>query len=163
MELIEKLGIDWRLLLAQIVNFLVLFFVLTKFVFKPLIKFLDERSQKIDESLVNADKIQKNLEEAVREKEAIILASRHEAQDILVQAKQQAEELQQTLRAEAQTEVAKILENGRAELVRDRKEMNKELKEEVVELVAEATKRLLSTIVDERVDREYVNKILSKV
>src|SRR3989338_11410320 len=105
MELIEKLGIDWRLLLAQIVNFLILLFVLTKFAFRPLIKMLDGRAEKIQKSLENAQKIEKNLEEANKQKEAIILEARHGAQDIISQTKKESEDLRQKLGVETQNEI----------------------------------------------------------
>lgn len=160
MELISKLGIDWRLLIAQIVNFLVLFFVLTKFAFKPLIKMLDERSRRIEQSLEEAEKIKKMHEEASEGKEAIILEARASAQDIISQSKKQADELRQKLTTEAQEEVGKMLESGRESLVVMKEKMSQELQKEVGELVIEATRKVLVGTVDQKVDREYINRIL---
>lgn len=160
MELIEKLGIDWKLLIAQIVNFLILFFVLTKFAFKPLIKMLDERSRHIEQSLEEAEKIKTMHLEATAQKEAIILEARHSAKDIISESKKQAEEVQQKLTTEAQNEVAKMLESGRLSLAVMKEKMSQELQKEVGELVVEATRKVMLGIVDQKVNREYVNRIL---
>lgn len=160
MELIEKLGIDWRLLIAQIVNFLILLFVLTKFAFKPLIKLLDERRATIEKSLENADRINKNLEDAARQKEELILKARHGAKDILEEAKREAIKVRDELIRETRNEVSKFLESGRSQLERDKEQMRKELRAETAELVIEATKKVLRGTVDEKVNREYVNRIL---
>lgn len=160
MELINKLGIDWRLLIAQIINFLVLFFVLTKFAFKPLIKILDERSRRIEQSLDEAEKIKKMHEEVTTQKEAIILAARHSAQNIIIESKKQSEEVRQKLTVEAQDEVAKILEAGRVSLAAMKEKMSQELQKEVGDLVLAATRKVLAGTVDQKVDREYVNRTL---
>lgn len=160
MELIEKLGIDWRLLIAQIINFLVLFFVLTKFAFRPLIKMLDERSRRIEQSLEEAEKIKKMHLEATAQKEAIILEARHSAKDIISESKKQAEEVHQKLTTEAQNEVAKMLESGRLSLAAMKEKMSQELQKEVGDLVVEATRKVMLGTVDQKVDREYVNRIL---
>jgi len=64
MELFAKLGIDWRLLIAQLVNFVILFTALTFLLYKPLIAALDKRRAKIAESLANAEKIGDELKRA---------------------------------------------------------------------------------------------------
>lgn len=160
MELINKLGIDWRLLIAQIINFLVLFFVLTKFAFKPLIKMLDERSRHIEQSLEEAEKIKKMHLETTAQKEAIILKARHSAQDIISESRKQAEEAHQKLTTEAQNEVAKMLESGRLSLTAMKEKMIQEMQKEVGDLVVEATRKILINTVDQSVDREYINRIL---
>lgn len=55
MELLNALGIDWKILLAQFVNFAVLVFVLWKFAYKPIFKFLEDRKNKIEEGIKNAE------------------------------------------------------------------------------------------------------------
>ena len=63
-QLFEAFGIDWKLLLAQAVNFGVLFVALTYFLYKPVLKTLDERKQKVAKGVTDAEAAEKMLAEA---------------------------------------------------------------------------------------------------
>ena len=83
-ELFSKLGIDWRLLVAQLANFLILLFVLRRFAYKPLLKLLEERKQRIADGLANAQKAKSNLEEAEKERQEIISTAKKEHRKLSV-------------------------------------------------------------------------------
>lgn len=57
MELFNALGVDLKILFAQLVNFAILFFVLYKFAYKPLLKLIDDRKDMIEDGVLNAKKI----------------------------------------------------------------------------------------------------------
>jgi len=59
METLSSLGIDLKILLAQLVNFGILIFLLSKFLYKPVLKMLDQRKKKIAESIKKAEEIEK--------------------------------------------------------------------------------------------------------
>ena len=61
MEIIRNFGIQPVLLLAQIVNFLIILYLLQKFFYKPIVKLLEQRKKRIEESLKNADLIEEKL------------------------------------------------------------------------------------------------------
>jgi F-type H+-transporting ATPase subunit b len=101
----QALGLDIRLFLAQLVNFGLLVFLLNKFLYKPLIKMLDDRKRKIAEAAENNAKIETQLSELkvqeakvlkdakdkVSEERKVILSSvETERQKILVEAKESA-------------------------------------------------------------------------
>ena len=67
-ELITKLGIDWKFLIAQIVNFLVLLFVLYKFAYGPILAMLEKRQKKIEKGLKDAEAATKNSKKAKKSK-----------------------------------------------------------------------------------------------
>ena len=79
MELLGKLGIDWRLLIAQIINFLLLLVILYRLLYKPVIALLDQRSAKIEKSLQAAQQIEANLKQTESERAQKILAAKKEA------------------------------------------------------------------------------------
>ena len=72
MEFLKEFGIQPTLLIAQIVNFLIILFILKKFFYKPIIKLLDDRKKKIEESLKNAELIEERLKQT-EEKSAQII------------------------------------------------------------------------------------------
>lgn len=90
-ELLENLEIKWQLLLAQAVNFFILLFLLKKFLYKPMLKFLRERKEAIEEGLKKSELAEQKFQE-MREVQAKELAkTRKEAQKIIEQSKESAE------------------------------------------------------------------------
>jgi len=102
----ESLGLDIKLLVAQIINFGILFFVLKKLLYKPIIKILDDRKHAIEESLANSKKIAEELEkledkkaavieniqsQAKKDKEKLITLAQEEKRKIVDEAKKTAE------------------------------------------------------------------------
>jgi len=79
MELIKALGLDLKILLAQFVNFSIFAFVLYKFGFKPMLKFLDERKDKIEAGLKSSEAAKKKLEELNKKEIDIITKANKEA------------------------------------------------------------------------------------
>src|SRR3989344_5353626 len=115
-ELFSQLGIDWRLFLSQAANFLILLAVLRFFAYKPLLKLLKDRRQKIEEGLRKSDEADRRLGEvnqmakdrlkdADREALGILRETEEKAkkleEELLAQAKDKAEEAKRTMRAEA--------------------------------------------------------------
>lgn len=162
-ELLTKLGIDGRLLIAQIINFLVLLFILYKVLYKPVLKVLDERQKKIETSLKHAKQIEKNLFESQGEKEKILTEARNEAGKVIAESRETAEKLRNDLTNKAKEEVADILEQGKKQLESDKEVMFKELKNEVASMVTIATEKLLKERVNEAVDKNVIEKNLDNL
>ena len=79
MELITKLGIDWKLLIAQVINFFILLFVLHRFAYRPILKMLKKRTDTIDKSLSDVKQIEKNLAESNQKKDELLRTARQQA------------------------------------------------------------------------------------
>ena len=115
----EALGLDVKLLLAQVVNFLLLWFILSRFLYKPILKMLDDRKKKIKDGLDTAAKIEKKLED-IQEKEKEIIkaatsrAAIEEAQ-LIALAKTQSVQIIETAKNSAGRESQQALERIRAE------------------------------------------------
>ena len=90
-ELVNQLGIDWKLLLAQGVNFVILLFVLTKFVYKPLMKMVEARRQKIELGVKGGEKAEQIIKQAEQEKVGIIQEADVQAVAIISEAEQNAQ------------------------------------------------------------------------
>lgn len=151
MELLSKLGIDWRLLLAQLVNFLVLLAILYRFLYRPVIKLLTERSEKIAHGLAEAARIEEESAKARETRERMILAAREEAQAIARDAHARAEAVRAEAAEKARAETERIVAAGKALLQNEKSAMLSEARKELSELVITATERVLrETITEER-------------
>ncbi|KKU13639.1 MAG: ATP synthase subunit b [Parcubacteria group bacterium GW2011_GWC2_45_7] len=163
MELLNKLGVDWRLLLAQLFNFVILLALLYKFLYKPVLKLLQERSAKIEQSLKNADAVEVKLREASASYEKKVLEARGEAQKIIEQAKSEAEAARLELSRKAQEEAEKIVQNGHSRLTADKEKMLKEAAGELADLVASATEHVLGNVITPEINQKLIDEAVRKV
>ena len=90
-SVIETLGINGKLLLAQLINFGIVVFVMWRWVYKPLMKMMDERAKEIAGGLKNAKEAELQLSSASSEKEALLNAARAEAHAILEDGRAKSE------------------------------------------------------------------------
>ncbi|MDP2650049.1 MAG: F0F1 ATP synthase subunit B [bacterium] len=91
-EIAQVFGIDWKLLLIQIVNFGVLLFALWYFLYTPIINLIDERRKKIEEGVINAQRADERLEEIEGERGVILDKATNKAGEIVSTAKERAKE-----------------------------------------------------------------------
>src|SRR3989338_4739963 len=117
MEIIRNFGIQPVLLLAQIVNFLIILYLLQKFFYKPIVKLLEQRKKRIEESLKNADLIEEKLKKTQEQSVQIL--------------------------AEAQKQLEEILTQSQVQIEAQRKQMQKQLEKETLNLVVEVVRKVL--------------------
>src|SRR5579863_8587438 len=91
-QLFAAFGVDWRLLLIQAVNFAVLLSALTYFLYKPILRIIDDRQRTIAEGVSKAQAAQKKLEDAKTEGEGMVAQAAREAEGIASAARTRAEE-----------------------------------------------------------------------
>jgi len=160
-ELFTKLGIDWKLLIAQVVNFLVLLFVLYKFAYGPIVAMLEKRQKKIEQGLKDAESARKNLEKSEEKQKEILKKARADFKVIVEKAHTQAEKSKLEIAAEAKTQAKKILADAKAEIGREKKKTIGEIKSEIGGLVAMAAEKVIEEKVDSKKDREIIEKSIS--
>lgn len=162
MELLfEKLGIDWRLFIAQVVNFLVLFFVLRKFLYKPMVAMLERRRETIEKSLDDAKRAESASAEAAAQKEEILRQARLEAGKIVEESGKRAEAIREEKLLLTKQEVEKIIEQGKVQLGAEREAVMRGIKSEAAELVSSAVEKILSDVSGEKIDKALASKALS--
>ena len=163
MELLSNLGIDWRLIIAQLINFTVLMAVLYKFLYKPVLKLLHERTSRIEDGLKNAEVVEKKLREATALYDAKISEARAATQKMLEATRKESEALKAELTASAQNEAAKIIEAGRVRLAVEKEKIMHEAEHELSDLVAQATSHVLGQAVTPEIDRRLIDEAVKKV
>ncbi|MFA6285350.1 MAG: F0F1 ATP synthase subunit B [Parcubacteria group bacterium] len=159
-ELFSKLGIDWKLLIAQIVNFLVLLFVLWKFAYGPVLAMLEKRQKKIEKGLADADEAHKKLEESEEKQKEILKKARTEAKDIVEKAREQAEKSKSEIALEAKLQSEKIIAGAKSEIEQEKQKTISEIKSEIGSLVVAATEKIVGEKMDGKKDRELIEKSL---
>jgi F-type H+-transporting ATPase subunit b len=163
MELIQSLGIDYKILIAQLINFAVLVFVLYKFGYKPMLAFLDERKNKIEEGVVNAEKAQAKLEEISEKEKQIVKDAKKEALELINDAKNQADEKRKDLLSKAKKEISVIVADEKDEIRKEKQEIVNDVKKEISSLVIVALEKVLDEKIDKNRDKEIIKKIVTNI
>lgn len=147
-ELISKLGIDWKLLLANGLTFFLVLWILRKFAYRPIMEVLDRRQQTVGEGLAAAKKSQDELAAITKQKEEVMKAAKTEALAIVQTAQQQGEAVRQKVVEEAQAEATATITRAKAQLERQKLEMVSAAKTELADLVVAATGKVLEESLD---------------
>jgi len=162
-ELINTFHLDWKLMIAQIINFCIVFFVLYKFAIKPLSKNMDQRNSEINKSVANAKSIEEKLLRVESEKEQKILVAKKEAQKIIEQAREQGEAQGQQSVEDAKKEVEKVIADAKDQINALKEKTSKEIKAEASELVATALTKILKENLDKKIDQKIIEESLKEI
>lgn len=157
-----QLGINGPFLLAQIVNFIILFLLLRRFLFPPLLKMLDQRKQRIAEGLAAADVARKEAETERARLMAQIDAERAEAQQRVAAASAQAERVKADILADARREAEAIKTKAVEEAEAEKQRILAEAQKQIAELTVMATERVVRHGLDEKVQRQLIADFLSE-
>ncbi len=141
--LISTFHIDWKLMVAQIINFVIVFIALYFLAAKPLKKLIQERTEEITTGLLSGKENQTLLENTKKEYEAVLLKARNEAHQFLQETKAEANAKKAEMLEGAKSEVALMIENGKKTLEAEKVKMVNEAKNEVASLVIAATEKVL--------------------
>lgn len=160
--LLAKLGIDWKLLLAQLVNFLIVFFVLKKFAYKPILSILDKRTAKIEKGLEDAKEAGKRLEEITEKEKAVLAQAKKEAQQIIKASEEQAKANAISIVLEARNQNEKLTLSAKKQIEQEKERMILEIKKEISDLVIEATEKIIEQKLDREKDAELIKRSLEK-
>ena len=137
-------GISTPFILAQIINFSVVAFILWRFAFKPVMATLDERQKKIASGLQYAEEMKAKLEAAQQSSEAQLKEAQVKARDILADAQKAAKTFAEKQQQEAVERSAALLAKAQEAIELEKKKMLAEVRTEIARLVVATTQRVLS-------------------
>ncbi len=139
----EKLGINFGLLIAQLVNVILIVWLLTMLLYKPVLNMLNERTRRIQESLKDAEQVKEQLARANQDYDAKLAQARQEAAGILAQAQDRAKVQEQEIVTQARQEADRIRAEARKLAEQEREQLLGDLKNQMAELVTATASRVL--------------------
>ncbi len=142
-SIISTFHIDWKIIIAQMINFGAVFLVLYFFALKPLKRTMDERSNKIAQGLEDAKANSLTLEKSKKDYEDTLVKARAEAQKLFDENKKEALAKKESMINEAKAEVATILENGKKTLEAEKVKMINDAKNELASLAVLAAEKIM--------------------
>ncbi len=155
-ELISTFHIDIKLIIAQLVNFAIVLFVLYKFAYGPILKMMTERTEKIEKGIKDAESAGAKLTEIVEKEKAVLVEARKQAQEIVASAEAVAVKNREELIVAAKEQSEKILADAEKKIEMEKNKMMQEVKGQIAELVVAATGKLISEKIDGEKDEELI-------
>lgn len=155
--------IDWLTVTAQIVNFLILVWLLKRFLYRPVIDAMARREERIAARLEEAQQREREAEARSRDYGEKATALEQARDDKLAEAREEAQREQRRLLDEARREIDKQREKWREELRREQDDFHKALQRELAESVVVVSRRALSSLADAALERQIVTAFLHRL
>jgi F-type H+-transporting ATPase subunit b len=162
-QFFEAFGVDLFKLGFQVLNFLLLLYLLNRFLFKPVMARIDERQGRIRRGLEDAEKAARDREQAQAEREAAIVEARKEAEAMIARATKIAEDSRNEIVAEARSEAEKVVTRAREEIVAEKEKAMAEIRGQVADLALLAAGKLVRRQMDGETQRRLVEEFLAEV
>jgi F-type H+-transporting ATPase subunit b len=159
----EAFSVDVWKLAFQVINFLILLYLLNRFLFKPVLARLDERSAKIAKGLEDAEVAARDRELARAEREAAVAEARKEANEMIARANKIAEDTRNEILTSARAEAEKVSTRAREEIVAEKDKAMAEIRGQVAELALAAAGKLVRRQMDDPTQRRLVEEFLAEV
>ncbi len=159
----DQLGISGGLLVSQIVNFLLLMVVLRMVLYKPVLRMLDQRHERIAQSMKDAERANAAAQEAEMEKSKILDVARREAQEIRSQATRDAEKIAQEVRSRAEQEATDTRIRAQEEAQRQLDAVLSDANKQIADLAILATEQVLGRELENKKDQgRFVAEFLAQ-
>lgn len=154
------LGINIPVLIAQLVNFLILFVVLAIVAYPRITKMLDRRATTIKESMEQAELVKQQTLQAEERVKAQLEEARRDGQKIFAQAEQVGERLKEEARAAARKEAEAIMARAQNEIKMERDQAIDELRKEVVDVAILAAEKVVQQSLDKAAHRHLIDEVI---
>jgi F-type H+-transporting ATPase subunit b len=158
----EGIGINLPLLIAFVVNFVILFALLSVVLYKPVLKMLEERQAKIRESMEQAEKIRQETAHSEEEIKAHLEKARKAGQAVITQATQIGERLKEEAKDGARQEAESLIAKARTEIKLERDKSIEDLRAEFADIAILAAEKVIKETVDKKKHRKLIDEVLKE-
>lgn len=161
LEILSKVGFDWQVALANFVNFVIIFFILRKFAFAPIMKIIKDRQDKINLGLENAQKAETELMTAEQVGKEKILQAKIEANSIIGEAQKKGDDIISLSKDEANILKNTIIKDGEKIVAQKKEALKEEVRLETANLIVDGLEKVLKNNFTKEQQEVYLKKILS--
>ena len=162
-EFITHFGIDWRLFLAQVVNFFLLLFLLKKFAYKPILVMLAKRRREIEKGFELRAEAEETLKNADKLRAATLQQARIDSLAMVNEAEQAGRKRQEEIVAEAAKKSEQIVHDAKRIISQEKAIMGEEVYATAHELVRQGIVKVLGKMPSEERDRELIRSALAEL
>ncbi len=159
-KILTDFGIQPVYLAAQAVNFIIVLLILNKFLYKPIIKILQERKETITTSLLNAEKIEHRLQDSEQQSEQKLTEASTHAHMIIKNASNTADKIIAEAHEKAKADIESIMEKGKKNISIEREVMKDELRKELADLIVVGIERVAGKVLNESDQKNILAKTI---
>lgn len=158
-QFIETFHIDWKLMIAQVLNFGLVFLALYLLAIKPVKNLIANRTTEIEQGLEDAKKHAELLEKSEAEYMEIIAQAKNEAHHLWKQSKTEAESMRAQMIEQTQKDIDSMLEKGKKNLEAEKVRIFDEARKEIADLVILSTEKILNSKVDTHLNEKIIKEL----
>jgi len=158
---VDKLGLNLPGLIVQFINFGILLLILWRFVLPPVQRMLEERRQRIQESLEAAERVRAQATETERMLETERARGRQEAQQIIGQAQEIARRIREEADVQAKADAEALIVRARSEIQLERDSAIADLRREFADITVTAAEKVINQSLDRQAHRRLIDDVLS--
>lgn len=152
------------LIVWTLVAFLIVFFILKKFAWKPIIKGLNDRETSIADAIATAEKVKLEMAQLKNDNEALLASAREERSAMLKEAKEIKDKIVNDAKNEAKAQAAKIIADAQASITQQKMAAIVDLKNQVGNLVIEVSEKVLRKELSNKAEQEdYIRELANDV
>jgi len=163
MEILEDFGVEPILLLAQVVNFVILLYILKRFLYKPILKVLEERKKRIETSVKQSEEMQKRFDEITKKQTEILDKTKAESEQIIEGAKNEAKILADQIQLNATNAGNERIKRTQQTLEIEKQKMINEAKREIVDVVTSITEKIVQKNLTKQDKERLVRQALTEI
>jgi F-type H+-transporting ATPase subunit b len=161
-EGLSELGINGASLLAQLVNFGILLVLLYLIAYKPILRIIDQRSEKVKESLAQTEDVKLQAEQAEQEIKGKLEQVSKQSQEVIDRAAKTGEEIRQRAMEEAKEEAKALVTRARVEIKRESDEVIEQLRREYADLTVLAAEKIIDKSLDKNAHKDLIDKVMDE-
>lgn len=158
----DAVGINWPGLLTQLISFLILFLLLKKFLYRPVIKMLEDRAEKIKTSLEVADKVKQEAEQTTAANESLMLKAREESQALISESREQAKKIKESELEKSKLQIEIERKRALDEIRSEEDKIINNIRSEFSGLAISAAEKIIEREVNENNHKEIIQLFLEK-
>ncbi len=165
-NLVSTLGIEWKELIAQAINFGLLIFILTKLLYKPVMKSIEDKQKSIEAAKNMSLEMEKKLQDGVEAQKKVLDKARAESEKIIKNAETSASILKKSLLEDAKHQAQNVVAQGEAKIREENEKLRRDIKKEVGTLVSDAIEKTVGKYIDEKAKhslKDEATKEFSKI
>ena len=158
----DAVGINWPGLLTQLISFIILFTMLKKFLYSPVIKMLEDRSEKIKSSLETAERVKQEAEKTTEVNETLMVKAREESQMLISEAREQARKIKDLEMEKSKEQIENERKRALDEIKSEQEKVINNIRSEFSGLAISAAEKIVEKEVNEKNHDQLINSFLEK-
>lgn len=163
MAVLETLGIDPQIIIANIISFLLLLWLFKAFAYKPISGVMAERRNEIEQSFQRIEQETSRVQQAQADIDRRLTEMEAESRRRIEEAAREGSQLKDQILAEARQQAEQVKERGIQDIERERDKALQALREQVADLVAQATEKVLSESMTDERHRQMISRAIEQV